>query len=160
MNTFPENRFSDFTALWEMIHWEIEPMIGHKLLMLLEQVLSLNVFAHRRAEFLRYLCPDVSGIVHHRGSCFLWKEHLPDLLMAAQPAIYFILHRSRAKCFLAVLWPFSVRQTGLLGRLKSLFWIAVSQAKVFTPSQLSRTQKDTLSTCPWTLPLSCDVKEQ
>lgn len=151
-------------ALWEMIHWEItQPVIGHKLLRPLEQVLSLNVLTHRRVEFLRYSCPDVSSIVHHLSSCLIWKEHLPDLLMGAlQLKLLYILYFAAAEpnVFLLFydhsLW--DKQEHSVVWR--GLFLITVSQAKVFTPSQLNWTQKDTLSTCPWTLPFSCDVKEQ
>ena len=49
---------------------------------------------HRRVEFLRYLCPDVSSIVHHLGSSLKSeKEHLPDLLMVSpQLELLYILY--------------------------------------------------------------------
>lgn len=125
-----------------MIHWEIQPMIGHKLLMLLEQVLSLNVFTHRTVEFLRYLCPDVRSIVHHLGSCLIWKEHLPDLLMGAlQLNLLYILYFAAEEPNVFLLFydhSLSDKQA-YSSRQNSLFLITVSQAKVFTPRQLKRT---------------------
>lgn len=136
-------------------------MIGHKLLMLLEQVLSLIAFTHRRVEFLTYLGPDVLSIVHHFGSCFIWKQHLPDLLMgssqlnllyissfaAVEPSgflFYFIWH------FINILWKTN-------GKTEP-FLITVTESNVFPPTQLSWTQKDTLSTCPHTLPFGRDSR--
>lgn len=94
----------------EMIHWEItQPMIGHKFIMLLEEVSTWNAFTRRRAEFLRYLCPDVTSIVHHLGLGLIWKEHLPDLLMnAPQLNLIHILYfaavsRMFSRCFMAIL---------------------------------------------------------
>lgn len=67
-----------------MSHWEITwSMIGHKFIMVLEEVLSRNALTHRRVEFLRCSSPDVTSIVHHLGFALIWKEHFPDLLMSA-----------------------------------------------------------------------------
>lgn len=86
-----------------MSHWEITwSMIGHKFIMVLEEVLSRNALTHRRVEFLRCSSPDVTSIVHHLGFALIWKEHLPDLLMSAlQLNLLYIL------CFAAVSQMFS-----------------------------------------------------
>lgn len=86
-----------------MSHWEITwSIIGHKFIMVLEEVLSRNALTHRRLEFLRCSSPDVTSIVHHLGFALIWKEHLPDLLMSAlQLNLLYIL------CFTAVSQMFS-----------------------------------------------------
>lgn len=115
-----------------------------KLLIALGQVLSLATSAKERMWFFWDFCVWMSQVLCIILALLYLKRTFPwptYECSTAQPTIYFIYCCSRSKCFLAALWPFSVRQTEEVSCLTGLFPIVVSLAKVFTAIQLSQDTK-------------------